>query len=130
MLEENCGDGQSLGELAGRLGYTGRHLRRVFTAQYNATPIQYFQTCRLLLAKNLLTDTNLTVLDVAMTAGFGSLRRFNALFKERYHLAPTALRRHASGGQNIGGENALSLDYRPPYHWRSNVKFPRGTSRS
>ncbi|MCL2160117.1 MAG: helix-turn-helix domain-containing protein [Oscillospiraceae bacterium] len=59
MLEKNCGSGQSLDELAGRLGYTDRHLRRVFMAQYNVSPVQYLQTCRLLLAKNLLTDTNL-----------------------------------------------------------------------
>lgn len=76
MLEKNCGSGQSLEEIAGRLGCTDRHLRRVFTAAYNVSPVQYLQTCRLLLAKNLLTDTDLSVLEVAMAAGFGSLRRF------------------------------------------------------
>src|SRR5215510_12052605 len=44
MLEEKCGSGQSLDELSGRLGYTGRHLRRVFTAEYNVSPVQYLQT--------------------------------------------------------------------------------------
>lgn len=81
MLEENCGSGQRLDELAIRLGCTDRHLRRVFMAEYNVSPVQYLQTCRLLSAKNLLTDTNLSVLNVAMVAGFGSLRRFNDLLK-------------------------------------------------
>jgi AraC family transcriptional regulator of adaptative response / DNA-3-methyladenine glycosylase II len=123
FLEESCGSGQSLEEVAGRLGCTGRHLRRVFTAEYNVSPIQYLQTCRLLLAKNLLTDTDLTVLDVAMTAGFGSLRRFNALFKKRYRLSPTALRRQAAGEPKCRGDITLSLGYRPPYPWQQMLNF-------
>ena len=65
LLEENCGNGQSLEQLAARLGCTDRHLRRVFLDEYHVTPVQYLQTCRLLLAKNLLTDTDLSVLEVA-----------------------------------------------------------------
>ena len=83
LMEENCGTGQNLEELAARLGCTDRHLRRVFMDEYHVTPVQFLQTCRLLLAKNLLTDTNLSVLDVAMAAGFGSLRRLNDLLKLR-----------------------------------------------
>ena len=51
ILEENCGSGQRLEELAARLGCSSRHLRRVFLEEYNVTPVQYLQTCRLLLAK-------------------------------------------------------------------------------
>ena len=61
LLEENCGSGQSLSELAGRLGCTDRHLRRVFMEAYHVSPVQYLQTCRLLPAKSLLTDTGLSV---------------------------------------------------------------------
>jgi len=123
MLEENCGSGQSLDELAGRLGYTDRHLRRVFAAEYNVTPVQYLQTCRLLLAKNLLTDSNLSILDVAMAAGFGSLRRFNALFKQHYQLSPTALRKNISSEKEQRGGITLALGYRPPYRWKEMLNF-------
>lgn len=123
MLEKNCASGQSLDELAGRLGCTDRHLRRVFTAEYNVSPVQYLQTCRLLLAKNLLTDTNLPVLEVAMAAGFGSLRRFNDLFKKHYGLAPTALRKKMSQEKKRNGNITLSLGYRPPYHWEEMLSF-------
>lgn len=122
-LEKNCGSGQSLEEIAGRLGCTGRHLRRVFTAEYNVPPVQYLQTCRLLLAKNLLTDTDLSVLEVAMTAGFGSLRRFNDLFKKQYKLSPTALRKSISEGKKHNGNITLSLGYRPPYNWEQMLNF-------
>lgn len=126
MLEKNCGSGQSLEEIAGRLGCTSRHLRRVFTAEYNVSPVQYLQTCRLLLAKNLLTDTDLPVLEVAMAAGFGSLRRFNDLFKKQYKLSPTALRKGNSEGEKQNDSITLALGYRPPYHWEDMLNFFAG----
>ncbi len=126
MLEENCGNGGSLDELAGRLGCTDRHLRRAFAATYNVSPVQYLQTCRLLLAKNLLTDTDLSVLEVAMAAGFGSLRRFNDLFKGRYNLSPTALRKRTPEERKRGGDMTLALGYRPPYRWEELLSFLAG----
>lgn len=126
MLEKNCGSGQRLEEIAERLGCTDRHLRRAFAAEYNVSPVQYLQTCRLLLAKNLLTDTNLPVLGVAMAAGFGSLRRFNDLFKEHYGLAPTALRKKMPQEKKQSGEITLALGYRPPYHWEEMLGFLSG----
>lgn len=123
MLEENCGTDQRLDELASRLGCTDRHLRRVFMAEYNVSPVQYLQTCRLLSAKNLLTDTNLPVLDVAMAAGFGSLRRFNDLFRKHYSLAPTALRKRISERKKHGSNITLALGYRPPYQWQQILNF-------
>ena len=126
MLEENCGSGQSLEELSRRLGCTDRHLRRVFTAEYNVSPVQYLQTCRLLLAKNLLTDTDLPVIEVAMAAGFGSLRRFNDLFKKQYNLFPTALRKGILKEEKYTGNVTLALGYRPPYPWEEMLRFLAG----
>ncbi|MDR1935720.1 MAG: helix-turn-helix domain-containing protein [Candidatus Accumulibacter sp.] len=123
LLEESLGIDQGIGELAGRLGYTERHLRRAFTAEYHVSPVQYLQTCRLLLAKSLLTDTGLSVLDIAMAAGFGSLRRFNDLFRKQYRLPPTALRRQAKDTQGQDGGMTVSLGYRPPYRWRQILDF-------
>lgn len=123
LLEENCGTGLSIEELTNQLGCTGRHLRRAFIAEFNVSPVQYLQTCRLLLAKNLLTDTDLSVIEVAMAAGFGSLRRFNDLFKKRYRLAPSALRRQPSGVKRQNNDITLALGYRPPYQWQQMLDF-------
>lgn len=123
LLEENCGSGQSLEALAEKLGCTGRHLRRVFMDEYHVSPVKYSQTCRLLLAKNLLTDTNLSVLDVAMAAGFGSLRRLNDLFQKEYKLSPTALRKKAADGKTHSGEITVGLGCRPPYLWKEMLHF-------
>ncbi len=125
-MEKNCGSGQGIEELAGYLGCTDRHLRRVFTAEYNVSPVQYLQTCRLLLAKNLLTDTDLSVLDVAMASGFGSLRRFNDLFKTHYNLTPTALRKRTADVKRKTDSISLALGYRPPYHWDKMLSFLAG----
>ena len=123
LMEGECDSGQGIDGFAKRLNCTGRHLRRAFTAEYSVSPIQYLQTCRLLLAKNLLTDTDLSVIDVAMTAGFGSLRRFNALFKSQYRLAPTALRKGLSKERTGGTDITLALGYRPPYDWQKILDF-------
>ncbi len=123
LLEETCSHQQSLDELAGRLDCTSRHLRRVFVQEYHVTPVQYVQTCRLLLAKTLLMNTQLSVLDAAMTAGFGSLRRFNALFKTRYRLTPTALRKQSLKKDHRSAELTVTLGYRPPYRWEDILRF-------
>ncbi|MHC5229575.1 AlkA N-terminal domain-containing protein [Enterococcus sp. LJL99] len=122
FLEENCSQRLSMEEVANKLGYTDRHLRRVFKNEYNVSPIQYLQTCRLHLAKQLLTDTNLSVLTVAMTSGFGSLRQFNATFKTQYKLTPSQLRKKrkpTSADDSI----TLSLSYHPPYRWTELLLF-------
>lgn len=123
LLEESCGTGQNLELLSERLGCTSRHLRRIFVDEYHVTPIQYLQTCRLLLAKNLLTDTKLSVLDVAMAAGFGSLRRLNDLFQKHYHLSPTDLRKNVTNGNNQVGEITVNVGYHPPYLWDEIIDF-------
>ncbi len=111
-----------LTQLAERIGVTDRHLRRLFRAQFGVTPIQYAQTQRLLLAKRLLTDTTLSFTDIAAAAGFGSVRRFNALFKSRYRSDPTA---HRRAREAVPDRDALVfyLGFRPPFDWQSLVEF-------
>jgi AraC family transcriptional regulator of adaptative response / DNA-3-methyladenine glycosylase II len=121
------GDDVALPVIAARLGVTDRHLRRIFLAAHGVTPIDYLTTQRLLLAKQLLTDTGLTVASVAMASGFGSQRRFNAAFAERYRLSPTALRRSQRGSslapQDTLAGPTLRLAYRPPYDIDGVVNF-------
>ncbi len=118
LLEDRTLEGDGVEAVAARLGITDRHLRRAFGAQFGVSPVEFAQTQRLLLAKRLLTDTALPVTEVAYASGFGSLRRFHTLFKERYRLQPGQLRRHMSAG-GVRTEDALrfELAYRPPYDW-------------
>lgn len=123
MLEQKFSYECRVEALANELGCSSRHLRRVFSAQYSVPPIQYLQTFKLLLAKSLLTDTDLPVIEVAMAAGFGSLRRFNDLFKKTYRLVPTALRRQSRSGKGQSMRLTLALGYRPPYPWQQMLDF-------
>jgi AraC family transcriptional regulator of adaptative response / DNA-3-methyladenine glycosylase II len=126
-IEEGKLADSSFGELAGVLGITDRHLRRAFAAEYGVSPVQYLQTCKLLLAKSLLTDTDLSITEVAMSSGFGSIRRFNDLFKARYKLAPRNLQKLGARHQPKTPEGiTLFLGYRPPYEWETLLSFLAG----
>lgn len=127
LLQETCTSGESLEHLASRLGYTDRHLRRAFKVEFDVTPVQYLQTCRLLLAKNLLTDSDLSITQVASAAGFKSVRRFNDLFKEHYRLTPSDLRKRNHGkNKKIGQQGfSLHLSYRTPYRFEELLDFFR-----
>ena len=117
LLDAGVGSAGSVAGLAQRLGISDRHLRRIFLAEHGVTPLQYVQTRRLLLAKQLLTDTPLPITQVALASGWHSLRRFNAAFAERYRLSPSRLR----AGRNeadapLAAHEGISvlLAYRPP----------------
>ena len=106
--------------LAARLGVTDRHLRRIFQATHGVTPRDFIATQRLLLAKQLLTDTAAPVTQVALASGFESLRRFNAAFAERYRLSPSRLRREGPGP---AAGTPLRLAWRPPYDIEAMLAF-------
>lgn len=85
--------GATVDLLAERVGVGARHLSRLFQKHLGASPMQVAKTARVQRAKRLLTETDLPITDIALQAGFGSLRRFNAVFQEVYKRPPTAIRR-------------------------------------
>jgi AraC family transcriptional regulator of adaptative response / DNA-3-methyladenine glycosylase II len=124
MIDEGFLQEHDLAELATAVGVTDRHLRRIFRAEFDVSPVEYAQTQRLLLAKHLLTDTAMPVSDIAFAAGFGSVRRLNSGFAEHYGFAPTRLRAR-SGGARTGDGPTLMLGYRPPFAWHALLDFLR-----
>jgi AraC family transcriptional regulator of adaptative response / DNA-3-methyladenine glycosylase II len=118
-------DAMSMAALAEHLGVSDRHLRRIFAAEHGVTPLQYLQTRRLLLAKQLLTDTRLPVAQVALASGFRSLRRFNAAFADGYRMSPSRLRADAGADEAMPTDEALcvNLGYRPPYDTAAMLRF-------
>src|SRR6202142_957482 len=112
-IEEHAVSNAKVADLAASLGVSDRHLRRVTEAELGVSPVELAQTQRLLLAKRLLTETTLKLTDIAFASGFGSVRRFNALFKSRYGLNPRTIRRTATATRGL----TCQLDFRPPLAW-------------
>jgi AraC family transcriptional regulator of adaptative response / DNA-3-methyladenine glycosylase II len=126
-LEEGSLDAEAgLDAIADQFELSSRQIRRIITRELGVPPIQLLLTRRLLLAKQLLTETRLPVTDVAFASGFSSLRRFNDAFIRRYRMPPTRLRREAVNGREAaapGETSTLQLAYRPPYDWREMLAF-------
>jgi AraC family transcriptional regulator of adaptative response / DNA-3-methyladenine glycosylase II len=99
LIHEGALDGGTVEALAGRLGVGARHLARLFRQHVGASPVQVAKTARVQRAKRLIDRGELTMSEVARTAGFGSLRRFNTVFLELYGRPPSAVRRGASARQ-------------------------------
>jgi AraC family transcriptional regulator, regulatory protein of adaptative response / DNA-3-methyladenine glycosylase II len=114
MIAEGALQDGSIAALAARVGLSARQLQRVFLTHTGATPHTVHATRRLLLAKQLLTETALPVTDVALAAGYNSLRRFNAAFKDGCGMPPGAIRRQKSAALAPSGTLTLRLGYRPP----------------
>jgi len=122
LIEQGVLDETSLPELARRVGVGERHLRRLFTDELGASPLEVAATRRLLFAKKLLTETALPITAIAPAAGYASLRRFNAAFLETYGKAPRDIRRSLDGSA-ITDELALRLPFRPPYDFAHLLWF-------
>jgi AraC family transcriptional regulator, regulatory protein of adaptative response / DNA-3-methyladenine glycosylase II len=123
LIDEGILVDAPLAALAGRLALGERQLRRLFVDRLGVAPVGVHGTRRLLLAKQLLTDTSMPITDIALAAGFGSLRRFNTVFREAYRMAPRALRRTAA--PSTGDTLTLRLGYRPPYDFGAMLDFLR-----
>jgi AraC family transcriptional regulator of adaptative response / DNA-3-methyladenine glycosylase II len=118
------GNGTSVEGLAERLGLGERQLRRLFMQHLGASPVSVAQTRRVLFAKQLIHETRMPMTEVALAAGFGSVRRFNEIFRDVFHRPPSALRRRTSVNP-VGAEGGvtLRLRYRPPYDWESMLSY-------
>ena len=124
-LDEEAG----LEAIADQFELSSRQIRRIVQKELGVPPIQLLLTRRLLLAKQLLTETTWPMTEVAFASGFSSLRRFNDAFTRRYRMPPTRLRKSVKDGTNgadgIAGTetSVLQLSYRPPYDWKGLLAF-------
>lgn len=113
QIEAGVADGTPLAALAARLGIGERQLRRLFAAHLGASPVAVARTRRLHFARRLLDETSLRMSDVALAAGFSSVRRFNEAMREAFGAPPTALRRAPAPGVEGAGIR-LRLPFRTP----------------
>jgi AraC family transcriptional regulator of adaptative response / DNA-3-methyladenine glycosylase II len=103
LIENGVMDEGGIETLAARVGVTSRHLRRIFETEYGVSPVEYAQT-------------------QPLASGFASVRRFNDLFRTRYRMAPSRLRRERAGG-TLPASLVFLLAYRAPYDWSAIHDF-------
>ena len=129
LIEAGGLDEADVEGLANRLGVGARQLRRLFHKHVGASPIAVAQTRRVLLAKQLIHETSLPMAEVALAAGFNSVRRFNETFLDLFGRSPATLRRgrdKTRSRDNIhreAGALSVRLAYRPPYDWEAMLAF-------
>ena len=119
-------DGAGLEHVAEQFGWSSRQIRRIVRKELGVSPMELVLTRRLLLAKQLLTETDLPITEVAFASGFASLRRFNDAFSRRYGMPPSRFRKAAERGMPAAaGSFTLQLSYRPPFDWTALLEFLR-----
>jgi len=123
LIDQGALDEADVEALGDRLGVGERQLRRLFRQHLGASPVGVAQTRRVLLAKQLIHETDLPMGEVALAAGFGSVRRFNETFQALYGRPPLSLRRHVNPRETAPGAVTLMLRYRPPYDWDGLLGF-------
>ncbi|MGB5449306.1 MAG: AlkA N-terminal domain-containing protein [Woeseiaceae bacterium] len=122
LIAQGALDEGNLEHLAERLGVTSRHLRRLFNKHLGASPLAVAHTQRLHFAKNLIDQTSLSMREVSVAAGFGSVRRFNDTFRKTYGRTPGELRRRRDAA-GTASTFSVQLPYRRPFDWDRLLTF-------
>lgn len=125
LIADGVVDREGVGGLAGRLGYTERHVHRQLVATVGAGPLALARAQRAQTARILLETTVVPITGVAFAAGFQSVRQFNATVREVFALTPRELRARARRGDHSQESGALSLrlPYRSPLDGEGLIAF-------
>ncbi|MEO3922901.1 AlkA N-terminal domain-containing protein [Micromonosporaceae bacterium B7E4] len=106
LIADGVVDREGVPGLAGRLGYTDRHLHRMLAAEVGAGPLALARAQRAQTARILVETTDLGLAEIAFAAGFGSVRQFNDTIREVYAVAPSQLRDAARRSAGTGSRRA------------------------
>ncbi len=121
LIQAGAPEGESLEKLASKLGLTSRHLRRLFAEHVGASPMEVSTSRRLHHARLLLSQSKLSITEIAHASGFRSLRRFHQAFRDRYARSPRAFR--AEGEKSTGSGLTLELPVLEPFDWEHLYRF-------
>jgi len=124
LISESPLEDGGVNALANHLGIGSRHLRRLFLQHLGAPPIAVVQTRRLHFVKKLIDETTLPMSHVALAAGFGSVRRFNATIRGVYKRTPSQIRKLAHNRTTEPeNEYLFRLRFRSPLDWDGMLGF-------
>ncbi|HKJ17328.1 MAG TPA: AlkA N-terminal domain-containing protein [Xanthomonadales bacterium] len=130
LIASGALDSGDIETLSDRLGVSSRHLRRLFKQHLGASPLAVAHTQRLHFAKQLIDEGQLPLNQVAIAAGYGSVRRFNDTFRNTYNRTPGELRklrnRYAGKRPSTASSFTVALPFRDPFHWQTILRYFAG----
>ena len=88
MMENNIEEPKSPSVLAKDVGMSTRQLERLFRRYLNRSPKRYYMELRLQKARNLLMQTDMSVINVALACGFASPSHFSKCYRAQYNTTP------------------------------------------
>jgi AraC family transcriptional regulator, regulatory protein of adaptative response / DNA-3-methyladenine glycosylase II len=115
LIADGVVDRDGVPGLAARLGYSTRQVERHLLAELGAGPLALARAQRAQTARVLIETTRLPMTQVALAAGFASLRTFNETVLQVFALSPTELRARVPGSAPVApGSLSLRLPFRKP----------------
>jgi len=107
MMEGNIEDPMSPADLAEEVGMSTRQLERLFRRYLNRSPKRYYMELRLQKARNLLMQTDMSVINVALACGFASPSHFSKCYRSHYNTTP--YRERGTQGMSALSSSRLSI---------------------
>jgi AraC family transcriptional regulator of adaptative response / DNA-3-methyladenine glycosylase II len=112
LIADGIVDREGVPGLASRIGFSERQLNRILVAEVGAGPAQLARAQRAQAARTLIESTGLRFAEVALAAGFGSIRQFNDTIQAIYARTPSELRGRAR--RRLGATTPGAVDLRLP----------------
>ncbi|WP_323036866.1 GlxA family transcriptional regulator [Pararhodobacter sp.] len=103
-MEQSIEEPVSPAELAEEVGMSTRQLERLFRRYLNRSPKRYYMELRLARARNLLMQTDLSVINVALACGFASPSHFSKCYRAQYGTTPYRERGAHGMDDELGAE--------------------------
>jgi AraC family carnitine catabolism transcriptional activator len=95
IMEQNLEEPLPCTEIARRAGLSMRRMQRLFADSIGTSPVRHYQFIRLTRAHALLQQTDLSVTEIAVSAGFGSLEHFCRVYRRQFGCRPRDDRRQS-----------------------------------
>jgi AraC family transcriptional regulator of adaptative response / DNA-3-methyladenine glycosylase II len=121
LIADGVVDREGVPGLSARLGYSRRQLERLLRAELGAGPLGLARAQRAQTARLLIETTGLPIAEVALAAGFGSVRQFNDTVREVFATTPGDLRARSKAKlPPARGMVTVRLPFRAPL-WPDNL---------
>lgn len=93
LMEQRLAESFSLGDLAQAIGMSEYHFSRLFKRATGRSPSQYFIQLRMARARQLLIETERSIIDIGLEVGYGSASHFSQIFRREVGIAPSHYRK-------------------------------------